>query len=240
MNSIITQTLRSVVPCLLLCGLATKAAAQNVTVVDGVTFNVTFNALPTAGVTTGLDPSSLTPGAHYAQGFGPGVGGWGATDPFDYAGAPNDEWAGVYNGGAIYDYANPQSALTILWGTTDDTNALSFFGSDGSLIGTITGQDIITAIADNPSVDPNLDLTRAGSDEYGADLTIQIGSQSFSSIEVSGSPTLTFEYAYVSSTPAPATSSVPDTGSTLCLLAIGIGAAAVVSSRRTSFLVSRS
>jgi hypothetical protein len=224
----------------LLCGLATKAAAQNVTVFDGVKFEVTFNALPTAGVTTGLDPSSVTPGAHYAQGFGSGVGGWGATDPFDYAGAPNDEWAGVYNGGATYNYAKSQSALTILWGTTDASNALSFFGSDGSLIGTITGQDIITAITDNPSVDPNLDLTHASSLEYGADMTIQIDGQTFSSVEVSGSPNLTFEYAYVSSTPASTTSSVPDTGSTLCLLTIGIGAVAAVSSRRTSFLVNRS
>jgi hypothetical protein len=239
MNSRITPALLSIVPCLLLCGLATKAAAQTVSVVDGVTFDVTFNPLPTTGVTTGLTPTSLTTGANYAQGMGPGVGGWGATDPFDYSGAPNDEWAGVYNGGAIYDYATPQNAVTILWGTIDDSNELSFFGSDG-LIGTITGQDMRTAIADNTSVDPNLDMTNAGSLEYGADVTIQIDPQSFSSIEVIGSPSLTFEYAYVSSTPASSGSSVPDTGSTLFLLAIGIGFTAFVSSRRTSFLVVRS
>jgi hypothetical protein len=148
-------------------------------------------------------------------------------------------WAGVYNGGATYNYATPQDALTILWGTMDPTNELSFFGS-GGLIGTITGQDMQTAIADNPSVDTNLDMTNAGSLEYGADVTIQIDPQSFTSIELIGSPTLTFEYAYVSSTPASSGSSVPDTGSTLFLLAIGTVLTAFVSSRRTSFLVDRS
>jgi hypothetical protein len=238
MKSRITPTLLSIVACLLLCGLATKAAAQTVSVVDGVTFDVTFNPLPTSGVTTGLDPSAITPGAHYGEGFG-GTGfdgygsaaGWGATDPFDYAGAPNDEWAGVYNGGAIYDYATPQTALTILWGTTDPSNALSFFGSEGNLIGTITGQDIITAIADNPSVDPNLDLTHSGSHEYGADVTIQIDPQSFSSVEVSGSPDLTFEYAYVSSTPTPSSSSVPDAGSTSELMFLSLAGLAALRRR---------
>jgi hypothetical protein len=236
MNSRINRTLLTIVPCLVLCGMASKAKAQTVSVTDGVTFDVTFNPLPTTGVTTGLTPTSTTQGANYAQGFGPGVGGWGATDPFDYTGAPNDEWAGVYNGGAIYDYATARDSVTILWGTIDDSNMLSFFASGGDLIGTLTGQDMRTAIADNPSVDANLDMTNAGSLEYGADVTIQIDPQSFSSLEVIGSPSLTFEYAYVSSTAASTGSSVPDTGSTLFLLATGLGVIAFVSVRRTSLL----
>jgi hypothetical protein len=195
--------------------------------IDG--FNVTFNPLPTADITSGLTPTTLVLGGttypptstlNYVGGDGWLLGTmstWGATNPFQYSSTLNGSvYAAILNGTATYNYNAPQSAFSILWGTPDPGNQLQFFAQNGTSLGTITGTDLIaSAMADDPG------YTMAN----GVDITVQSAAP-FYSVSTSSSP-LTFEYSNIVVTAA----TVPEPSS-VALLSFGLGALASVSARR--------
>jgi hypothetical protein len=207
------------------CVLSGFAGMASAVTVDG--FNLTFNTLPTSDITTGLIPDSLTLNgqAQTVTSFlfypnDPGAAGWtdsqniygnpwGATNPFNYSltlnGSPYDA---LWNGTATYDYAGPESALTILWGTPDNSNELSFFGQNGNLLGTITGKDLAAAAT---ASDPGYSF------ESGVYITIQVPAD-FYSLQTTGGSDLTFEYSNL----VPTATAVPEP-STWALLLGGLG-----------------
>ena len=211
-----------------MCGIfAASSGNASAQVVDG--FSVTFNALPTADITTGLTPNSLLiNGAPYPVStlVYPGGAGfselssnpWGAANPFQYSATLNGSvYAGIWNGAATYNYTSPQSDFSILWGTIDYNNAVDFFGQNGTPLGTLVGADLATAAA---LYDPNYTWAN------GVDITVQISTPYYSLVTIGG-PNLTFEYANLVS----ASGSVPEP-STIVLLGVGLAALFFVSAWR--------
>ncbi len=207
--------------------LATSLTATAATV-DGL--NVTFNALPSSDITTGLNASSIAAGAVYS-GYTGGTYNysyWGETNPFEYAGASradqSPQFDAVYNGAATYNYAGSQNTFSLLWGSVDPSNTLSFYNG-GELIGTINGADLITAevsaaltsasVYGNPSFQPTVDIS----------VSLPGG---FDEVQTAGSPSLTFEYSNIVTSGA-ITPSVPEPA-TLALF--GFGLAGLACARR--------
>ncbi len=218
-----------VASCMLMAVAGTASAAS--VVIDG--FNVTFNALPTADITTGLTPTSLVvDGVTYPPTstlIYPGGAGWskmpyfgtsnpwGATNPFQYSTTLNGSlYAGIWNGAATYVYSSPQSVFSILWGTPGFSDEVEFFAKNGTPLGTIVGADLIAAAT--ASV-PGFSIAD------GANISVPMTTPYYS-VSVIGGPTLTFEYSNLVST-----SSVPEPAS-VALLGTGLIAIALVSARR--------
>ena len=218
----------ALVGAVLLAPIAVSEAAT----VDGL--SVTFNTLPTSVITSGLDESSLSPGANYVGYLSNGSYSYhyyGETNPFEYEnGVYRDssvpQFDGVYNGSAFYNYSAPLSTLSILWGSVDPDNALTFYSPLGTVTGSISGADLITAIeaaglpsseiSGSPSHQPTVDITvaaPAGSTIAGA----------------YGSPSLTFEYSNL----VGAVSAAPEP-STWAVLVMGVFGVGAVARRRSS------
>jgi len=186
--------------------------------VDG--FTVTFNPLPSADITSGLIPSSLNGGPvqNYlgtSSAFNdnsPSAPTWGQTNPFNYNSTLNgSQFVAIWNNTAVYNYATTDNTLSILWGSIDNSNAVSFY-NNGQLLGTIDGADLKTAISGIAL--PSGDIYSAA--EETVDLTISVPA-GFTTVDTTGGPDLTFEYSnFVASgntaTPEPATMVLFGTG----------------------------
>src|SRR5262249_23011560 len=128
-------------------------------VVDG--FDVTFNALPTVALSQDLPTSLTINGTDYSPAnlvypVAGGIGGfshqssnpWGATTPFLYSPTLNGSvYDGIWNGAATYSFDGPRTSFSILWGTIGGGDALTFYGTNGNVLGTIYGSDLEPAAA---------------------------------------------------------------------------------------------
>jgi len=207
------------------CAVTAVSLAATSGTVDG--FSITFNLLPSADITTGLSPSSLINLPPYTASYN-GVGAlsngltWGQTNPFNYSGTLNGSaFDAVYNGSAVYTYATPQTSFSMLWGSVDTDNQLSFYDGNGNLIGTILGSDLLTAIT---AASPGASYVYVGANSKNTvDITVSVPS-GFSSVRVSGAHDLTFEYSNIVASSAgstPVATPAPNTA-TLTLLAIAL------------------
>jgi len=151
---------------------ATAAAAHASSYTDGsltATFGFTQNYGGTVETFGGLTASS-TNGANYNASYSTGntplviLGGAGTlalngaqivngSASGDYA-APNPgvpdatNYLSVYNGGtATFSVTSGTGGVGIEWGSVDTSNYLNFYGKNGNLLGTITGQDIVNTLA---------------------------------------------------------------------------------------------
>lgn len=186
--------------------------------VDGL--SVTFNTLPTVDITSGLEATSVAPAATFS-GF---IGGqysytyWGETNPFTYAGAQRadsvPQFDAVKNGAANYVYASPQSTFSLLWGSVDPDNTVTFF-QGSQLLDTLTGADLIAAelnaglsaaqVFGNPFFQPTLDIS----------VSLPGG---FDGLQLAGaSNSLTFEYSNL----VASATAVPEPG-TWILMSLGL------------------
>ena len=188
----------------LMAGLGGSASAASV---DG--FEVTFNALPTTALSQDLPSSLSINGTDYTPAnllypVPGGIGGfshqstnpWGATNPFQYSPSLNGSvYDAIWNGAANYSFNAPQSSFSILWGTIGASDALTFYGTNGDVIGTIYGADLEPAAAANF---PGYQFAN------GVNITVQLADTPFSSVSVIGGPGLSFEYAnIITAVPSP-------------------------------------
>src|SRR5262249_21215445 len=92
-------------------------------------------------------------------------------------------------------FDGPRSSFSILWGTIGGGDALTFYGTNGDVLGTIYGSDLEpAAVANWPAYQW----------VNGVNITVQLAATPISSVSVIGSPSLTFEYAnVVASVPGP-------------------------------------
>src|SRR6266436_450256 len=187
--------------------VAAFAGSASAATVDG--FEVTFNALPTTALSQDLPNSLSINGTDYTPAnlvypVPGGIGGfshqssnpWGATSPFQYSPSLNGSvYDGIWNGAANYSFNAPQPSFSILWGTIGAIDALTFYGTNGDVIGTIYGADLEPAAAANF---PGYQFAN------GVNITVQLADTPFSSVSVIGGPGLTFEYAnIVTAAPSP-------------------------------------
>lgn len=202
------------ISCLLAAASALLASPQGVRadVVDG--FTIQFNVLPSSDITDELTPTSLTDPSNFTEATS---NPWGATNPFTYSSTLNgSEYDAIREGSATYDFGAPQSAFSILWGTIDPDNSLSFNDPDGNLIGTIVGADLISDVnkdALGPDYDYNVGLQTV-------DITVFPSVPFEQAVIAGGASTLTFEYSniIVTAVPEPAALCLVGVPVAICLL----------------------
>jgi hypothetical protein len=180
-------------------------------------------------VISGLDVSFVPSGVHYGGFSSTGVYSntyYGQTNPFEYNGYTQRSdstpaFDAVYNGSVYYDYASPLASFSILWGSVDPDNSLTFFDSSGASIGTLSGADLLTALG-SASLPPS-ELYGNASFQPTVDITIS-SPTGIGYVGVYGSPSLTFEYSNI----IPQTiSAVPEPATWLMVL-VGFGAIGVM------------
>jgi len=203
---------------------ATAAAASASSFTNGTltaTFGFTQNYGGTVESFGSLTPGS-TNGSNYISNFGGGpyaiLGGAGSLSlngaqivygsaSGDYAqpnpGTPDaGNYLSVYdNGRATFTLTNGASAFGIEWGSVDLSNSLSFYGKQGQLLGTVTGQDIVNSLANVNTTGGPGSGTNWGP---GGTIFANIGSSAQIYSVVAGSGQNSFEIGNVSAVPLPA------------------------------------
>ena len=174
--------------------------------VDGV--GVEFNLLPTANITTGLTPNTLDLGGviyPVSSFLYTGNAGWSeqanagtswnsqsyATNPFyDFiANYSTYMYDAIMNGAATYNYNAFRPSLTLLWGSVDTDDEITFTGTNWTQ--TLSGTDLKTLIA---QVYPNYSKVNA------VDVTITPPYPFTELVFSHWSTTYTFEYSNVVTT----------------------------------------